>query len=89
LDIRIVPSPDSPPDKLGFTWFLKDKTDKSLTIQVNFKNPVYISAQTTSEELAVKFRLRYQKLFKSKKKKTLQNVGQTLTLKCPAQLTQS
>ena len=55
LDISIAASNENEQSKLGFTWFLESKTTTSLTLQLVFENPDYVSSQVSGDTLSIQF----------------------------------
>ena len=52
---KVVLGEFSPPEKLGYTWSVTKMTKRSLKLQINFENPIYVSTEEEPEQLEITF----------------------------------
>jgi hypothetical protein len=75
LKIQVVPGADSDPEKLRFTWYLKETTLKALKFKLEFDQPKFVSYEKISEKITVEFVPDYAKLFPTKDGRLLENLA--------------
>jgi len=56
LELDIEPGEDSEEENLGFTWYAVSMTNTTLTIQLEFANAHFISANSARERMKVLIR---------------------------------
>jgi hypothetical protein len=44
LEVRVVPGPDSSPNKLRYIYNVTNMTETTMTIKLGFENPIEVSA---------------------------------------------
>ncbi len=44
LEVRVVPGPDSSPDKLCYIYNITNMTETTMTLKLGFENPIEVSA---------------------------------------------
>jgi len=57
LDVKVIPGANSDESKLQFDWELIEYSERTMKIQLLFKNAVYVSTfEEENETLEVRFR---------------------------------
>ena len=53
--MQVIEGEDSDIEKIGYTWDVVSMGTRSMELQLNFENPLYISVNSDSEKLVVVF----------------------------------
>ena len=53
FDVNMSIADDSPQEKLGYSWEVVSMTARSLEIQLNFENSIYVSSSEEPEVLNI------------------------------------
>ena len=53
MQVEVVPSEDSDPLKMGYSWDIAGMDKRSLDLQITFENPLYISVNEEGEKLEI------------------------------------